>query len=192
MRQIGSPVEAELLAETLTPIGLVELDFDSGFVRLWTGTRPLSWNGFTWTGVGTLGQIGAIEETSELRAVGLQLSLSGIPTELFGSPSQSVLQITLGETWQNRSAKVYYGVLNTQGVLIGDPFQIFGGKMDQMAIVEGETATITLTCESALIDLERTRARRYTPEDQRAEYPLDAGFDMVSTLQDAEVKWGSF
>lgn len=192
MRQIGSPVEAELEASQLTPIGLVELDFASGFLRLWNGIGNFSWNGVTWTGVGTLGQIGPMEETSELRAVGIQLTLSGIPIQTFGSPTLSITQIALAETWQNRPVVIYYGVLNSQGVLIGTPFQIFGGKMDQMSIMEGETATITLSCESDLIDLERTRVRRYTPEDQRAEYSTDAGFDAVTTLQDAEVKWGSF
>ena len=43
---------------------------------------------------------------------------------------------------------------------------------------------------NVLIDLNRSRVRRYTNEDQQIDYPTDVGFEYVQSLQDFEIKWG--
>jgi hypothetical protein len=180
-RTIPSGTDAALLAPQLAPIGLVQLAFGSGTVRFWTGVGDLSWGGYTWTGTGTLGKIGQMEETLESRAATLQLELSGIPPD--------VLAIALAEDWQGREARVYYGVLDDNRQFVGDPFQIRRGLMDQMTLTEGAEATITLAIESRDIDLGRANSRRYTAEDQRGEYPGDRGCDAVALLQSQEIVW---
>lgn len=135
-----------------------------------------------WYGVGNLGSIGAIEETTEVRAVGLELGLSGIPAE--------VLDIALAEDWQGREAHVYLGALDAQGQIDGEPVEIFGGRIDRMVLSEGQIASITIACESEMIDLERTRPLRYTPDIQRQLYADDAFCDAVSNIQEVDVNWG--
>ena len=44
--------------------------------------------------------------------------------------------------------------------------------------------------ENKLIDLKRSKVRRYTSEDQEQEYPSDLGLDFVPSLQDMELIWG--
>src|SRR3712207_4357969 len=104
MRTVDSSVVAEVTAEQLAPILLVELQFRSGTARFWSGVGELLWGsgaaigafsdstlfsdgtGFSdsggavtrWHGTGTLGAVAAIEETAELRAVGVELLLSGL------------------------------------------------------------------------------------------------------------------
>lgn len=180
-RDLHDDTADALSGEKLAPIGMVELEFDSGFMRMWTGIGELSWSGFTWSGVGTLGQIGAIEETTEIRAVGVQLQLSGIPAE--------VLEIANEEDWQSRPARIYYAVLQGRS-FVGEPLKIFEGLMDQMTLVEGEQAAIRLSCESNQIDLERTKIRRYTAEELRSLYPDDKGLDGVAALQEVDILWG--
>lgn len=181
-RDIPPGTDEATRAAALSPIGMVELDFASGFVRMWTGIGDLVWDGPVFTGSGSLGKISTIEETVELRAVGIQLELSGIPPE--------VLSIANNESWHGRQVRVYFGVLDDRRAFVGEPLQIFSGLMDQMVLVEGSESKITLTCESQQIDLERTKARRYTAEDQRSEYPGDAGMDSVTSLQELEIVWG--
>jgi hypothetical protein len=180
-RDLHSSVAVAVQEETIAPTALVELEFDSGTMRVWPGIGDLVWNGHTFTGVGTLGSIGPVEETTELRAVGVQLQLSGIPSE--------VLEIANDESWQGRPARIYFAVLSARS-FVGEPLQIFGGLMDVMTLVEGQSATITLNCESNQIDLERTRTRRWTSEDLRSDWPSDKGLDMVSALQEKEILWG--
>lgn len=180
-RDLHVDTAAELQGEKLQPIGMVELGFDSGWVRLWSGIGQLTWNASVFEGVGTLGIISAIEETTEIRAVGVKLRLSGIPAD--------VLAIALAEAWQGRVARVYYAVLEGRH-FIGEPVTVFDGLMDQMTLVEGETASIDVACESKQIDLERSLVRRWTAEEQRAEFPLDRGLDAVAALQEVEILWG--
>ena len=57
-----------------------------------------------------------------------------------------------------------------------------------------ETAVITVSVENRLIDLEKPRVRRYTPEDQKIDLPFnvrDNGFDEVASVQNKEIIWGS-
>lgn len=75
--------------------------------------------------------------------------------------------------------------------MLNDPIPVFAGRMDTMRLQDtGETTTVTVSCESRLIDLERARERRYTDEDQKELYPDDRGFEYVADLQDKEVLWG--
>lgn len=203
-REIDVDTGAEFEAPRLSPILLVKLLFDSGAFRVWTGWGTLLWGpgdaftdhtdfsdgtGWTdsitaeWYGIGDLGFVGEIEETTEVRAVGVEIGLSGIRTE--------VLDIALAENWQGRPGYIYLGVLDSSGQLVGEPLELLGeAQMDQMKLTEGMKAAISLTLESEMIDLERTRARRYTPEQQRSLFVGDAGLDQVSSLQDIEIRWG--
>lgn len=203
-REIDVDTGAEFEAPRLAPIIMVQLSFDSGNFRVWTGWGTLLWGegdaftdhtdfsdgtGWTdtitaeWYGVGDLGFVGEIEETTEVRAVGVEIGLSGIPTE--------VLDIALAESWQGRPGYIYLAVLDDQGQIVGEPLLLIGeAQMDQMKLTEGLKAAISLTLESEMIDLERTKARRFTPEQQRSEFPDDAGLDQVSRLQGIEIKWG--
>lgn len=180
-RDIDAQAAAEFLKPLLCPIGLVELFFDSGTVRFWTGWGEIIWNEATWYGTGNLGGIGEIEETVETRATSVELSLSGIPAE--------VLAIANSEDYQGREAIIYYGVLNENNQFVGEPFQLRHGLMDVMTLIEGEQATLALTIESRDIDLGRVKVRRYTAEDQRSEYPGDAGCDSIAMLQEKNIIW---
>jgi hypothetical protein len=180
---------AVVQAEVIAPIGLVEIMFDSGPVRLWTGVGELAWEGNAFTGAGDggatgrgqIGKISAIEETSELRAVGMTLELSACDPQ--------VLAIANNEDWQGRPVQVWYAALRGRA-LVGQPLRIFKGIVDTMRLIEGAEASALLGCESKQIDLERTLARRWTAEQQRADYPGDKGCDAVAALQDTQLKWG--
>ncbi|WP_417844845.1 phage head spike fiber domain-containing protein [Thalassospira sp.] len=75
--------------------------------------------------------------------------------------------------------------------LVGAPLRVFSGKTDVPVISDdGTSCVIGLTAENALVDLERARTRRYTDQDQKAEYSGDLGFEFVPRLQEMEISWG--
>lgn len=165
---------------SLTIFMAVELYFDSGTVRLWDGIGDLVFNANTYTGTGNLLAISSIQESAEIGAKGITLTLSGI--------NSTILSYALNENYQYRNIKVYVGTIDGATV---DEYQIFSGRMDVMTITErGENCDITLTAENRLIDLERPRVRRYTSEDQKGLHSNDLGFDFVNSLQEAEIEWG--
>lgn len=181
-RDITNGVATQLQAGAVEPALLYEGEFASGFIRLWSGLGPLSWNGYTWTGVGTLGGISDIEETAEIRASGVTVTLSGIPSDLIAA--------VLSDARHGRAGRVYLAFF-LAGSIVADPTLIFEGRLDVPSIDEGgDSASISITYESELMDLERARERRWTPEDQAIDYPDDKGFDYVASLQDAQIVWG--
>jgi hypothetical protein len=158
----------------------VELEFDSGAVRLWNGYHDATIDGDEYTGAGSFMSVGTIEESGEVSAKGTTIALSGIDA--------SLISLALQENYQNRSARVIIGTVDN-GVFTD--YTLFRGRMDVMAIEEsGETASIRVTAENNLIDLERPRSSRYTSEDQKTYYPGDLGLDYVADLQDKQINWG--
>lgn len=182
-RDLNASLLAASLSASINPIMLVRVGSASGDMRMWTGYGPLEWGGYTWLGGGTLLGISPVQETGDVQADGIALSLSGVPSEM--------ISLALGDARQGLPAEVYIGALDDEGALLGDPYLLFSGLTDVPSIDDtGEDVRISITAENRLIDLERPRVRRYTPEDQKAEYPNDKGFDFVAGLQDKQITWG--
>lgn len=183
-RTLDPALESAVTSDSLEPIGLIEIgtsDPDNP-VRAWSGLGELVWNGATYVGTGIFGKVSAIEETSELKAGGVVFELAGVPTEL--------LSISLAEMRWGRPAKVWFGVLDGNR-LDGEPVLMFAGLTDVPEIADdGASVTIRITAENRLIDLERPRERRYTPEDQKLTDSTDKGFEYVAFLQDWNGVWG--
>lgn len=188
---MSSGADAAFAGDSISPAILVELEFGSGMVRLWSpGIGDIEWNDVVWTGCGALGKIGDIEETAESRATGVELELTGIPlTTAIDGVDIDILAIANSEDWQQRPVRIYYGLLSATRTWAVEPFQIRKGLMDLMELDEGKTATVRLKLESMHFDLERAEVLRYTAEAQRALHPGDAGCDQIAALQEKEIRW---
>ncbi len=184
-RPITAALLAALSAVRVRPLLLVEAFFDSGTLRMWNGLGPLAVLGNQWIGVGLMQSISQIDETSEVRAAGAQIGLSGIPS--------SMLSVILQEDYQGRKAHIYVGAfdLATDAIIV-DPLLMFSGSIDTMPVLEGgETASVFASVESRLIRLEGASRRRFTAADQRFRFPDDAGLDHVAAIQDVQIVWGA-
>ena len=177
-RTLPAGMATALSQGSVTLFYAVEMLFDSGAIRLWTGYGDKVINGQTYTGAGTLLNIDGIAEVADLTASGISITLSGI--------SASVISLALTEPYQGRIAKVYFGV---EGVLT--PLEVFSGLMDVMTIEHtGESIRVNLSVESKLVTLQRANARRYTSANHKLRHPTDTFFDYVTSLQDKEIVWG--
>jgi hypothetical protein len=182
-RDITSGLNTELTSSVLRPVLFYEGEFSSGFLRLWSGIGTMTWDSKDWTGAGYLLGLSPIEETGDVRASGMSISLSGMPSSLIAT--------ALSEARQGKPGKVWVGALDATGAVVADPNLHFWGRLDVPAIDEqGDTCTITVTYESRLISLGRSRERRYTLEDQKIDFPEDKAFEFVESLQDATITWG--
>jgi hypothetical protein len=182
-RNLTAAAITEITAQNMRPVLFVQMQFVSGVLYLWSGWGSIVWNNQTWTGVGNLGQISALTEQNDLAAASLALSLSGIPAALITK--------ALGEVRQGAPVTIYQGFLTAAGAVVLSPYNSWSGRMDVCQITEGaDTATISITVESRLIDLNRLRERRYQSQDQTIDFPGDLGFDFVPSLQEKNVVWG--
>jgi hypothetical protein len=182
-RAMSADYLAAIQRAALRPALLVEANFTSGPIYVWSGVGPIIWGGHTWTGLGSLGNVSMIEEGATVEAKGITLTLSGIdPTMLTG---------ILDEFQVGLPAIVSLGLFDAAGALIADPVGCFVGQMDQPTLdVTGTSATISINCESRLIEMNVAVDRRYTNEDQQRDYPGDRGFEFVNSIQEAQIYWG--
>jgi len=183
-RSLSASMVTEVTTAQLAPVLLASLSFSTP-VYLWSGYGNLVYNSTTYLGLGTLGTISPLEETTDLAARGLTLRLSGVPT--------ANVSLALTENYQGRECSIMFGVLSpTAGTLIASPVTVFAGRMDVMQITDdGNTAEITMTAESKLMDFKRPREIRYTDEEQQQLFPGDVGLEFVNDIQEKAIYWGN-
>ena len=172
---------AALAAGHLQFVMFVELQFTSGTQRYSTAGESITWSGYTWVGVGALANMREIRESESLEAIGVEITLSSIPS--------SILALALGEDVQGKTCKIY-SVAMLNGVIQDTPPVEYIGRVDTLAISEnGKSGSITVNVESRLADFARPRVRRYTDQDQQALYPGDLFFQFVAQMPERQIVW---
>lgn len=183
-RNITPALLAETDSESLKPILFFKGEFPSGDIRFWTGYGQISFDSEIYIGSGQLIEISAVEETQELTANNVTFELSGV--------DNAIISIALNEDSQGSPVTAWFGVLDETSQIVADPYEIFKGKIDDIRWKDnGKTAGVSIPCESDLIIIGNAKEARYTPEDQKARYPNDLGYDFVPTVSDIELAWGS-
>jgi len=170
-------------ASQLLPAIFVQATMASGTVYLWSGFGNIAWNGQTWQGVGSMLRISTIEEKATVTASGITVTLSGIDPTL--------LNDVLGEFQLCGQAVVFLGAFSAPGTLIASPITVWSGLLDHPTIdVSGDTASISINCESRLIEMNVSVDRRYTDQEQQLDCPGDLAFSFVNSIQDQPIYWG--
>lgn len=176
-RTVPAAILTALAQPEVEPFYAVEIDLDSGPLRLWTGYGDRTIESNTYTGGGTLMTIEGLEEVADLSAKNITLTLSGMPAE--------VISLALQEPYQRRKVRVLWGVRN-----VSDFVEVFSGSLNQMVIEDSaESGTISVTVDSKLVELERASNRRYTSESHKSRYATDTFFDFVAQIQDKGVRF---
>src|SRR4051812_20111115 len=100
--------------DTISPLILVKMQFDSGDVLVHSSLGNIDFNSQTYLGVGIFGQISAAEENSDLSRSPVTLTLSNIDGTMGA--------VVLNENYKGRMATIYLGYrdLITEQ-LVGDP-----------------------------------------------------------------------
>ena len=79
-RVLTTNISNELDNETVKAFFAVKIEFPSGTLRMWTGLGEATISSETYTGLGNLIGVSRVEESEELKATGIELSLSGVPS----------------------------------------------------------------------------------------------------------------
>jgi len=181
-RDISSPMLASLQSNLIRPAFLADIQFRSMTSHVWTGPCPITWNGHTYSGIGSLGKISAVSEGSSVQAEGMSVTLSGIDPTLL---SESMTDIQLGAP-----ATVWFALFDQNLNVLGTPYPLFVGQVDQPQLDIGlEELAITLKLENRMVNLQRANMRRLTSADQNLYYPGDTAFNWVEILNDQALLW---
>src|SRR5688572_29641023 len=77
--------------------------YKTGVVRYWTGLGPIEWDGKTWTGQGHVLSLSNIEETTDVKANGISISLSGV--------KESSVALVLAEGERSKTGKIWLALM---------------------------------------------------------------------------------
>jgi hypothetical protein len=164
----------------------VVVHWPSGDARFWSGVGPFIYEGESFAGVGDLGSISQIKESTTGRANGITISLGGC------SPESVALVLT--ENYQHRKAEVYVGFLSADDTLVSGLLRpVFVGVVDVATDEDdGEMARITLSIEPRMIIAQQASGRRITHESRIAEHPGDLGYEYITAVNREMVdNWGA-
>ena len=121
-RSLGTDFTNALSADEVQPFFAVEMDFSGGAIRLWTGYGNLTIDGDTYSAAADFMQLTTVDETSEIKATGINVQLSGIPSNL--------LSAALSENYQGRDITLYFGTLDNNGGINDTPYVLFYVEVD--------------------------------------------------------------
>jgi hypothetical protein len=166
---------------------LAELEMISTTTRLTNFHRDISWNSQTWLANGWFQGINAANENGDINATGCQVDLAGVPS--------STIALILSELNHSKRGTIYLGFLdgsNEASVsIIGTPLTLFKGFCDVPILTDNsERAAISISYESELIRMDKTKSLRMTAESQAARFPGDKGFDYAALIEDWTGFWG--
>jgi len=192
-RPISAAEETAATAEITRPVFLAKLDFASGIIRVCDVPFSLFYDDDgdmvdeEFKGVGDLGGISAIEETTEGKTNRVTLMLTGVKA--------SMVSIALNEVWRWRRATIYKGFLDADDDWVDDPKVRFQGWMEAMPVKfgdDGAPATIELSIVSRMAKWEKAYDNPlWADADHQKKRPGDLAFQFMTEIAGGkEVFWG--
>lgn len=181
-RGMSAAMLAEIVKQQLRLFHLVEMYFSTaGYLT--TSSRNIVWSGNTYSALGNLLSFGEVEESTDIRAGSLNITLSGV--------NQGNIATALTENFIERRVVIRRGFRDAADQVIIDPVILFDGRIDSWSLREDVmdgTSTITWQVASHWIDFDRVYGRRTNNEDQQVWFPGDRGFEFAAQTDD--IRWG--
>lgn len=180
MRSLTTAGAAALTGQVVAAAILVEMDLTQQLL-LNTSSLSLTINSLTYSGVGGLGQIDAITETpGDFPKV--RFAIAGVqPTSL---------ALALTEPVQGKAVRIKVALFNSSTGAQIDVRLRYAGYLDVMSLTDGQdSAVISVTSESAMLDLLRPSAAYYNDGDQQALSAGDLAFQYVNDQVESKIVW---
>lgn len=186
MKTYSAPVLAAFASGKLALTQFVHVVTYSPFPDIYINTSgwDLDFAGHTWAGSAGLVQINAIStEYGELPSVEFMLS---------AQPSAISLALVDAQNMRGKHCEIRTAVLSVGDdgtvTLLDAPIE-WAGIVDTFGVnLDKRSALVSVTCETAALDLMRPSNFRYTTDDQKTAYPTDKGFEFVKD-SDSTVVW---
>lgn len=185
MKTATLAVKQALRQQVLHAAFLFDCDTSLGHVYVWSGAGTLPYDGNDYLGLGTLGQAQIAAESTEIKTLQSQYSLTG---PQISDESQTITDAVI----RGRLARYQLAFLDESMNVIPDPIILDQTIMDTLAINVSETLeqTLTITGTSAIFDFARPLNQTISNESQIAVFPGDTGFDRIpGHVVDKTVKW---
>ena len=172
---------AEINSTHVHLVTMAKLEFDTP-VYVHSSTGTITYDSNDYLGVGSFGGASAARESENLGPVSVNLSLTGIDSDLIAEAKDS------GKLYDRIT--IYQGYVQDDGTLVDDPWIVFSGWFDYASIQLSEESTISITCQHDLSSLSEKLGSRYSDEDQQNAYSTDVGLEFTTDMSDIKLQWG--
>jgi hypothetical protein len=138
MRYLAPEFIAALQDNTSQLFYFVKLHFN---IPWHLSTLPFNriWNGITWEGVGEVGSVSAISNSTDTEPSGFTLTLQNI--------YNNNVALALTENIQGKKVDLYIGLLDINNAVVPNPVGPISAVVDSVEAMTGrETSTLTITC----------------------------------------------
>ncbi len=159
---------------------LVQMDFDSGPVRLTTLGHDVTYDGHTWTAAQGIGTIEPVTETAD-GAMGLSFTLA--------AATQASIASALTEPVQDRAITLKMAILD-DGTMRVDP-NVWSGTFDVMTIQDGAKPLIKVTAEHDMVRWQTPSGALMSHADQAQVDPTDKFFEFAAEMAEKTLVWPS-
>lgn len=160
----------------------VDIAFQEPYhLRFTTKLDNVEFNGHTFTGLGSLGNVSMPESDGELSPSSYTVTLSGISDEILEAAAQI--------SYMNHKATAYIQFMDADFNDVAPPTELWGGLTDGADIEIGKVSTVNINVRDRLADWGRAKIESYTDGDQRRLHPTDKGFEFVSQVGTKDVAW---
>lgn len=173
---------AEAIRSGRPRVPLIQVDHPNGMFRAWAGVGTLEYNGYEWTGAGSLISVAPVKATTDLQIQELKFTLSGVSTEMLA---------LLDENVRNRIGTASLACLDERGQIIRDPWDMLECELDYQEFDADDDGTckVSVIGRAGLYTLDRPLDEVMSPENHKLTYPDDTGFDLLPTLQNKKTSW---
>lgn len=159
-----------------------DFDFPSGMLRNHTGVGNVIINGSTYFGVGELGSVGSVENVSDANPASVDVSLVGVPSELFTEVMQANIR--------GSSVTIYKVVFAPTGYVLAAEPVVVGQVVDYSWSLQ-ESGSITISVADEFNLYERPLQKYYTNSSWAKDHSGDKFWQYVSQLSSKTVYWGN-
>jgi len=180
-RGIHADVVTELAKDAFNMAHLITIDFSTP-LNLTDYRHDLVDNSTTYTSSSYLLSMGDVSESTTVQVGSINIELSGV--------GSAYIAILLNENYIDRRVTIKRVVLNDSGVVIGDSFILYDGRIDGFNVADdGNSSRVVLAVASHWADFERISGRRTNDNSQQAAFSGDKGMEFASQII-KDVKWG--
>lgn len=191
MITLDTPTQTLHDSGVLAECALFQLDFAAsagGTQRIALWPVDIVSGGYTWQGVGNAIKAPTAKASADA---------SGRLTLELSAANLALLALCMGssQTWRGRRVTLYTQFLGANYVLVGSPQRYWCGTMTRIGtrVESGDANQMQAVVEVEITSLGTSRARtveglRWTPQQQRARYPADAGLDGLPSML-AQTEW---
>ncbi len=134
----------------------------------------------------TRGMMGVADITEED-----QLNIEKVDISISAVKSENV-KMFLDYDYIDRKVVIYRALIDDRNQIIGEPFLVFDGRLDQPTVVEdfaSRTASLRVTASSHWLDFDSTNGRHTNDTEQQVLFPGDKFFEFASQTQ-KDLRWG--